>query len=258
MTTHQRPDSVVILDLDDTIIPDQDAFRSAATTVLQAHLPGLDPSLDPVTELLQHARRRWLRNPLRATVKALGVSSWEALWSDLDHPDPTTTPAPTAHAITVWGDTLTALGADPHQARSAALTLTSQRESLVHPYPGAHTVIEQLAADNRLWLATHGSSSLQRRKLHLAGLESYFEFAFISAETGFLKDQTEFAEAIKRQAQESGTHIRAVVGDSNSDLQLAAHLERPAIHICHHRPCEAGGPGVQHERALAEWMLLPD
>ena len=258
MSTHQKLDTVIVLDLDGTLIPDQEAFRTAATAVLQAHLPDLDPTLDPVADLLDRARRSWRTSPLRGTAQTLGVSSWETLWSDPNHKDPTTAPTPSAHALTVWADTLTALGGDPRQSRSAAQMLISQREALSLPYPGARESVEKLASENRLWLVTHGSSSLQRRKLHLAGLEKYFEFVFISAEIGFLKDQDEFVDLIERSTQVSHLAIRTVIGDSDSDLRLAARLGRPAVHICSHRPCEDGGAGVEHEQSLADWALRPD
>lgn len=251
MTTLSRPNTVVVLDLDGTIIPDQDAFRPAAAAVLDAHLPGHDPARDLVQELLTRARQAWQASPLREQPEALGVSSWEALWSDLDHEDRTRTPMATGHAINVWRDTLTALGGDPRQARSAAQMLITRREALTRPYPGAREALEQLASDNRLWLVTHGSSSLQRRKLQLAGLEEYFNLIFISAEVGLLKDTAEFAALIQQQAEQTGLTVRAVIGDGDSDLTLASRCGWPAIHICPKAPCRNGDPGVQHRNTLA-------
>jgi hypothetical protein len=49
-------DTVILIDLDGTIIPDQEAFRDAATTVLNVHLSGHRPGdRDPVDDLLTQA-----------------------------------------------------------------------------------------------------------------------------------------------------------------------------------------------------------
>lgn len=250
-----RTNNVVVLDLDGTIIPDESAFRAAASTVLDAHLTGqvpVDPGRDLVGELLIRARQRWRTSPLRMTPEALGVSSWEAMWSDLEHTNPGTAPVATGHAIAVWRDTLTALGADPGRARSAAQMLITQREALTRPYPGARETLEYLADRNRIWLVTHGSSGLQRRKLRLAGLEQYLDLVLISAEVGHLKDTVEFAAMIQKLVSQGDLTIRAVIGDSDSDLTLAERGDWPAIHICPRWPCENNDPSVQHRKSLTD------
>jgi FMN phosphatase YigB (HAD superfamily) len=255
------PDTVILIDLDGTIIPDQEAFREAATAVLNVHLASARPPVGgraPVDELLARARDHWKRSPLRGRPEALGVSSWEAMWTDLDHRDPATAPMAIGHAVTVWQDTFNALGADARQARSAAQMLIANREVLTRPYPGAQATIRELGRDHRLWLVTHGSSALQRRKLCLANLEDYFDLVLISAEVGHLKDTPEFAAMIQQELQNSGLAIRVVIGDSSADLTLAARGEWPAIHICHRWPCGAGGPSVQHSKTLAECPELSE
>jgi FMN phosphatase YigB (HAD superfamily) len=255
MSIEHWPRTVVILDLDGTLIPDRNSFREAAATVLNTHLAGQqppDPHNDPVQQLLYRARSRWRESPLRDRADALGLSSWEALWTDLDQTNPATEPFPTGHAITVWRDTLTDLGANPEHARSAARMLITQREALTRPYPGARDALKQLAVRHRLWLATHGSSGLQRRKLRLAGLEQYFALTLISAEVGRLKSTPEFAALIHDETQQSGLSVRAVIGDGDSDLALAAHGGWPAIHICSHWPCDRGDSTVQHHKTIAD------
>ena len=256
--TSTRPNTVVVLDLDGTLIPDEDAFAAAAAEVLTAHLIGQErhPDRDPVRELRIQARQRWRASPLRETPAALGVSSWEALWSDLDHQDPSSSPMATGHSIAVWRDTLTALGGDPARARSAAQMLIRCREARARLYPGARDVLEQFTAGNRLWLVTHGSSSLQRRKLHLAGVGNYFDLVLISAEVGLLKDTSDFAELVQVEAARAGVSVRVVIGDSDSDLSLAANGGWPAIHICRHWPCGNQEPFVLHRRALADCPVL--
>jgi FMN phosphatase YigB (HAD superfamily) len=256
-----QPHTVVILDLDGTVIPDQEAFRDAAEAVLAIHLPRrkpVEPAADQVGELLVRARRAWVASPLRETPAALGVSSWEAMWSDLDHQDPSSPPIATGHAVSVWHDTLTALGGDPRQARSAAGMLIARREALTRPFPGALETVKRLAAGNRVWLVTHGSSSLQRRKVHLASLDPYLERIFISAEVGHLKTSTEFGDLLRNQLQRSGLRVRAVIGDGGSDLALAAQRGWPAIHICSRWPCSSGDPSVRHRRTFAECFTLTD
>ena len=109
----------------------------------------------------------------------------------------------------------------------------------------------RLGREHRLWLVTHGSSALQRRKLRLAELEEHFDLVLVSGEVGLLKDDVAFAGLIDRELQRSGLSLRAVVGDGAGDLRLAAHGGWPAVHICP-QPCDTREPAVQHRRTLAD------
>ena len=251
---HGCESTVVVVDLDGTVIPDLPAMRTAAAAVLDT-LPLCAGSITAehplVDDLLRVARQRWRASPIRSQPEALGVSSWEALWSNLEHQDPTTSPQPTPHAVAVWHDILSTHHGDPGHARTAAHLLITHREALVHPYPGSRDALARLSGDHRLWLVTHGSSPLQRRKLHLAGLNQYFERIYISAEVGHLKDTPAFAALLHRHAHDTGQQISAVIGDSTSDLTLATHGGWPAIHICP-APCTHQDPHVRHRRTLAD------
>jgi phosphoglycolate phosphatase-like HAD superfamily hydrolase len=116
--------------------------------------------------------------------------------------------------------------------------------------------LARLAVGNRLWLVTHGSSALQRRKIQLAGIGTFFERIFISAEVALLKDDPLLAEFLARIAEDSDLTIRAVIGDGTSDLQLAAHGQWPAIHTCPRSPCEHSEPFVLHRRTVAHCSAL--
>ena len=234
------------------------AFRSAARSVLETldlQADGITSAECGVDELLRRARRLWRASPLSREPAALGVSSWEALWSDLHQDSPTSPPHATDHAETIWRQVLTALGGDPAQARFAAQLLITRREALVCPYPGSREALQRLSAHHRLWVVTHGSSALQRRKLHLAGLKRYFEQIYISAEVGHVKEEPEFANLLQERAHASGRTIRAVIGDSVSDLTLATHGLWPAIHICP-PTCTLGEPTILHRRTLADCPAL--
>jgi FMN phosphatase YigB (HAD superfamily) len=261
LNDRHRPGTVVMIDLDETLIPDREAFRAAAAAVLDSHLKPrqrVTGERDVVDELLTRARTRWRASPLRKEPEALGVSSWEALWSDFDHKDAASSPMATGHAIAVWADTLAALGGDARLARSAAQMLITRREALVRPFSGVRAALGQWAVRHRLWLVTHGSSSLQRRKLHLADLSRYFDVVLISAEVGLLKGTIDFAELVQKEAARSGLSVQVVIGDSESDLTLAAHGGWPGIHICRQWPCRHHDPSVLHRRAFADCPVLPD
>jgi FMN phosphatase YigB (HAD superfamily) len=264
MTGVTRPPAVLLLDLDDTLIPDQTAFRPAAAAALK--LAGARYDAAAVDLVLEVARETWRAGELRDRPEALGVSSWEALWTDLEHPDPGLRPPPTGHALRVWRAALGAIGADPDAAHAAAQRLITRREELTRPYPRIADALTHLARDHDLWLVTHGGSALQRRKLILAELDHYFTRIFVSSELGHLKSSPGFAHAVAETAAVHRTTVRAVVGDGQADLFLAAAGGWPAVHICTPGACAAPDtgrvvqhlPGVAHLPAAFDFGRLRD
>jgi phosphoglycolate phosphatase-like HAD superfamily hydrolase len=249
------PRSIVVVTLDGALLPDLEAFGTAATKVLRSFGPrrSEQPKYEAacLTRLLEVADERWRQSPLCEEPDALGVSSWDAVWADPTYSDPRHPPGVSAHAVDVWRETLTALGGDPLKAEDAAKRLITHRESLVRLHTGTRDALERIATGHELWLATHGSSALQRRKLRLAGLADLFGETFISAETGHLKEDPAFAELIHYRAQARGLTIRAVIGTGLSDLALAAHGGWQAIHLCAEDISDQDGPpGILHRDGL--------
>ncbi|SBW22960.1 hypothetical protein FDG2_3362 [Candidatus Protofrankia californiensis] len=225
---------VVIVDLDDTLIPDVPAAHAATGLVLrELSLPD-DPG--PV---LDAARRTWRENPYRGHPEVQRVSSWEALWADFDDLPlpPDAASALAGHDVRAWRAALSDLKSDA-DLEQVAQSYRRHRRALVRPFPGAVATLDGLRARHDLWLATDGCRSLQRGKLKLAGLADRFERVFVSGEVGYPKGSHEFADVVRAALGERPVCLLA--GDSVSgDLALASAGGWPAVHICGSAVCSA-------------------
>ncbi|MFZ6733120.1 HAD family hydrolase [Undibacterium sp. Ji42W] len=99
----------------------------------------------------------------------------------------------------------------------------------VKPDSLLNAMLERLSVDDQLIIISNGSASMQRRKLHRAGLEDYFEHVFISAEVGFAKpDHRLFFHALSH-CRHSGV---VMIGDDYiNDMQPAMSLQLSTVFI---------------------------
>lgn len=246
---------VQLLDLDDTLIPDESATRQAVRDTLEnLDLPADVAGVDVV---LGHARRAWRAHPHRRSPGLAEVSSWEALWLT---PPGGTLPAPVTaslagHDERVWAAVLAELGGDPGAAAKTALAYREQRRALLRPLPGVVDTLDTLAGPHRLWLVTNGATAHQRTKLDTCGLARYFERVFISAAVGAAKTQPGFAATVHAALDADGLQACLVIGDSiTNDVGLAHHGGWPAAHLCCTSPCADADrePAVPHASSLAD------
>lgn len=208
-----RPVRVVLLDLDDTLIPDVAAAREAIKETLRA----LDGPSDQnaVDIVLRSARTTWRSNPYRSHPELAQVSSWEALWVDARALDLPTQASQWLAGFDrqVWRSALDALTGDDGGAREAAALYRTHRRAAVRPFPSVPTLLDSLRERHVLWLATNGCRHLQRTKLEEPGLVEQFAKVFVSAEVGCAKDHSAFARAVRDQLAAEGREICLVVGD---------------------------------------------
>jgi FMN phosphatase YigB (HAD superfamily) len=224
---HARVRPVVLVDLDDTLIPDVSAARAAISLVLQ------DFSLPTgVDEVLAVARETWRSNAHRGHREVERVSSWEALWADFTELE--FAEALSGHSERVWRTACPS--ADAVELDTA---YRRHRAELVVPFPGAVRALDRLAAGHSLWSVTDGCRPLQRNKLRLSGLEDRFERVFVSGEIGRPKGSPEFAQTLIKALD--GREVCLLAGDSRTDLALAASAGWPAVHICGDVPCAGTG-----------------
>lgn len=219
---------VVIVDLDDTLIPDVPAAR-AAIGVVSRELSLPDTAVDTV---LDAVRRVWRANPHRAHPEVQRVSSWEALWTDFDELPlpPDAASALARHDVRSWRAALGELGSDADPV-TAAQSYRRHRRARVRPFPGVVATLEALRGRHDLWLATDGCRSLQRTKLRLSGLDDHFARVFVSGEVGWPKASPEFADVVRTAL--AGRTVCLLAGDSaTGDLALAAAGGWPAVHVC--------------------------
>jgi FMN phosphatase YigB (HAD superfamily) len=219
---------VVLVDLDDTLIPDVSAAREAISLVL--HEFSQPHEVDAV---LAAARVTWRSNAWRGHREVERVSSWEALWADFTEL-PEVAEALAGHAVRAWQAACP--GADAEALNRAYVR---HRSRLVVPFPGAAAALDRLAKGHSLWLVTDGCRSLQRNKLRLSGFEDRFERVFVSGEVGRPKGSPEFAETLIRALD--GREVCLLAGDSSTDSALADAGGWPAVHICGDVPCAGTG-----------------
>jgi FMN phosphatase YigB (HAD superfamily) len=200
---------IVLVDLDDTCVPDRSAMRAAiAATLTSVDLDGADHAVD---EILAAARAAWWAGPHHDFCHGIGISSWEGLWLG----DPSDG----------WPS-----GFEPwlrgYQTEAWPVPLAErfvvERASRCAPFPGVDAALAALAEDADLWLVTNGDSRLQRRKLVGAGLAERFDRVFVSGDIGSRKPEATFFDWVTDTAAAAGRSIVASIGDSiDNDIRPA-------------------------------------
>ncbi|MFD4669704.1 HAD family hydrolase [Lentzea sp. NPDC058450] len=222
--------SVVIIDLDDCLIPDGSAARAAIAAVLgELAIPTTEQAVDVV---LAAARREWRENRTVTHREVERVASWEALWADFHElPMPQDVIAAlVGNDVRAWRLALADLGSAA-EAQTAALAFRRLRRALVRPFPGVESALDSLALRHELWLATDGCRSLQRAKIGLSGLADRFARIFVSGEVGHPKGTPGFTDAV-RTALTDGRTVCMVAGDSlTTDLLLAETGGWPFVQV---------------------------
>ncbi|WP_199548631.1 HAD family hydrolase [Streptomyces sp. N35] len=230
---------VVLVDLDDTLLPDWSAAWAAVEDTL--HSVGVERPSEAVRSVFAAARSRWRSGPYFERLRDLGISSWEALWADL-----TLVSVPQAavwgqrYRAEVWGEVLRTAGVDADR-EDAARQFVRHRQALVRPFPGAAGFVARMARDHEVWLITNGASRLQRLKLSLSGLEEHVARVFVSSEVGYAKPHPGFFQAVS-DAFTRDQSVCLVVGDSlDKDVRPALARGWPAVHLCGD-PDDSDGP----------------
>jgi len=212
---------VLLIDLDDTLIPDAAARDQAMSSTLANFAA---PA--PLPDVWRVVRSEWQASGLRRTPAMVGVSSWEALWTDFQAAgsDPTVQRAGADYQAKVWNRLLPEEDSVVVSAR-----FRDTREQLVRTYDWAPGALTTWARMHDLWCVTNGSSWLQRRKLQLAGLGPVFRDVVISGEVGAEKSERRFHDEVASRLARLGAKPVAVIGDSaTSDGALAW-----ALHVRH-------------------------
>ncbi len=174
-------DTVVLFDLDDTLVEEVASARRAllATAGLAEKRHGVAAE-ELRAAVLARAKRFWWAHPLHPYAKRIGLSSWEALWARFEGRRPEIVTfrswAP-EYRRSAWTAALRETGVnDPELGAELAERFPVERRALHVPYPEARETLETLRARGvALGLVTNGLSCLQREKLRGAGLEAYFD-----------------------------------------------------------------------------------
>jgi putative hydrolase of the HAD superfamily len=183
--------SAVLLDLDETLIPDSGATSAAlVATAREAGLTarlGIEPEA-VAAAVREHARALWLAGPRAPYCQAIGISASEGLWGDLDGDDPNLRAlagwAP-IYRHQAWAGALAALGApDADLAASLAVAYPAHRSAQIALFPEVDAVLRRLGATRGLAIVTNGAPRLQRAKIAAAGLADRGMAVIVSGELG--------------------------------------------------------------------------
>ena len=197
----------LLLDLDDTLVPDYAAFLEAVDDCAAAL--GGPAGMGAVL----HARARvgWGQAPDAAALEMRDMSSWEALWAPF--------PAGTElwaeeFRLGAWHEALAEHGVDDRElAERLALAYREHRHARCRPYEDAVAVLESLRGRIRLAVVTNGTEEHQRTKLDASGLTGLFDAIVTSGAVGASKpDPAIFRAALATVGCEPGE--AAMVGDN--------------------------------------------
>jgi 2-haloalkanoic acid dehalogenase type II len=183
----------ILLDLDDTLVPDHSAFLAAVDdTAAAAGAPA-----EMSAAVRARARRRWREAAEETRLRMTDISSWESLWAAF--PDDLRAWAD-GHRFEVWREALIDRGVDDADlARRLADSYREHRLARCAPYPEVVGVLEELRGIARLAVVTNGMEGHQRAKLDAAGLTELFDVVVSSSAVGASKpDPRIFEFALER------------------------------------------------------------
>jgi putative hydrolase of the HAD superfamily len=198
--------TAVLLDLDDTLVPDYADFVAAVDDVAAA----LGAPAGMGAALHDRARPRWGQAP-EATHHMRDMSSWEALWAPFSAE---TQRWADEYRLGAWGDALADHRVDDAElAGRLAASYRDHRLARCRPYPEVVAALEGLRGRVRLGVVTNGMEDHQRAKLAAAGLTEFFDAVVTSAAVGASKpDPRIFHAALERLA--CGPDEAVMVGDN--------------------------------------------
>ena len=212
------PVRAVLLDLDNTLLLEDEATRSAVrrTSERAGRRVHADPGV--ISSAAAGAAEELFGSaPVFRYAEEVGIWWGEALWGDFAGD------APGLRALrafvpgfrqAVWTTALAAAGIeDPALARDLASAHAEDRRSDWAVDPAAVRTLDTLAARYRLALVTNGAPAVQRAKLAGANIRSRFAAVIVSAELGIGKpDRRIFEAALRAIGAAAGDAV--MVGDS--------------------------------------------
>jgi putative hydrolase of the HAD superfamily len=197
----------ILLDLDDTLVPDHSDFLAAVDETAAA----LGAPAEMSAAVRARAQQRWREAAAETTLRMTDISSWESLWA----PFPADLRSwADGHRLGVWREALRDCGVDDAGlARRLAESYRERRLARCAPYPEVVGVLEDLRGIARLGVVTNGMEQHQRAKLDAAGLTDLFDVVVSSSVVGASKpDPRIFQFALERVCGHAADAV--MVGDN--------------------------------------------
>lgn len=208
----------VLFDLDETLMPEEPvAMRCIVDTARTASVSyGVDAS-ELATALRQEARALWHTSPVHGFCNSVGISSWEALWSEFPGEGPELAYLRSwrgAYRLGSWQAALDRFGIqDPTLAQQLADAFPPLRAQTHETFADAVPCLERLAPECRIAVVTNGVRDNQRRKLAGAGIDALPERIFVSSDFGAGKPSPAFFGHVLHTLRVAA-HACVFVGDS--------------------------------------------
>jgi putative hydrolase of the HAD superfamily len=179
----------VLLDLDETLIPEDEPLATAYLAVARA-IHGERAGDEEVRALRAGLRARWNRDAPCPDYRArTHVSASDGLIAEFSGDDP---------ALAAIRGYLPRFRAEAFPDPGLLTLWQRTRVRLQTTYPHAAEVLDRLRRHVRLGLVTNGTSDLQRRKLALAGLADRFDVVVAACDIGVGKpDPAMFAATLE-------------------------------------------------------------
>jgi putative hydrolase of the HAD superfamily len=234
----------VLLDLDETLVPEDEPLATAYLAVVQA-IHGDGAGGDEVTALRAGLRARWERDaPCPEYRHGVHVSASDGLISEFPGD------GPELAAIRGYLPRFRAEAfGDPALVELWQRTRVERQTS----YPHAAATLDRLRRHVRLGLVTNGTSDLQRRKLALAGLADRFDVVVAACDVGIGKpDPAVFAAALAALGV-AADEVVMVGNDLDRDIAGAAAAGIRSLWIQHGAN---GGADLHDLRDLPERLGL--
>jgi len=183
------PIRAILFDIDDTLVIEtplvQEAFLATCETARSRR--GIDPE-SLAESVRDHAERLWDGAPETERSRAIGMSSWEALWASFCGADPD------ERRMRRWSETYRreawARGLADHGVRDETLAealseiFRRERRARNVPFPEAGAVLRDLRGSYRLGVVSNGVAAHQRDKLEGASLAAAFDGMVFSGDLG--------------------------------------------------------------------------
>jgi HAD superfamily hydrolase (TIGR01549 family) len=197
----------ILLDLDDTLVPDHSDFLAAVDDTAAA--VGAPAGMSAAVRV--RAQQRWQGAAAETRLRMTDISSWESLWA----PFPADLRSwADGHRLDVWRAALRDCGVDDiGLARRLSESYRECRLERCSPYPEVVGVLENLRGFARLGVVTNGVEEHQRAKLAAAGLTDHFDVVVSSSVVGASKpDPRIFRFALERLGGRAADAV--MVGDN--------------------------------------------
>lgn len=156
---------------------------------------GID-AVELATALREEARKIWHTSPVHGFCNRVGISSWEALWSEFPGDGPELAYLRSwreTYRLSSWQAALERFDVqDSTLARQLADAFPVFRAKTYEIFPDAVPCLERLSRECRIAVVTNGVRDNQLRKLAGAGIDALPERIFVSSDFGAGKPSPAF------------------------------------------------------------------